>query len=223
MNKLSVFFCDHCSKYDNNNRKFFNTFDKSKYNKHLTTSKHLENVEKNKKCEPCFECDYCNETYDNKGYEEHKRKNQKLWNSLRGLKITYGTDLFKNRFSDLKCNHFVVDKKRYNNFDEMCEKGDVRILPIAKPSKHVVKRTKKQSESDDIQVDENHTMDKRYRKLIFMTYCPDCCLIVNDIDATEEQIRFNFNIPYSQSKQTYQRFFCSCKYESDNSDDENWE
>ena len=186
-----VFFCDHCSKYDDNNRQFYNTFDKTKYNKHLTTSKHLENVEKHKDYEPCFECKYCKEIFDSKGYEEHKRKNQQLWDSKNGLKITYGADLYKNRFSDLSCNNFVVDKKRYSSFEEMVEKGNVRILPYAKPKKVCIKTKKINMRSNNgvINSDEDEdedVLDNKYKKLIFMTYCNECCLMVNDINAKED-------------------------------------
>lgn len=115
--RTNTFHCNNCD---------FHTFDKNKWNVHLTRAKHIKNTELSNK-----ECRLCGDKFTAEGYSRHLDENLsllKLWNNRNHhTGVGYNADSWQIGFKEYgghvgellpKCNINQAWKRKFNNFNE---------------------------------------------------------------------------------------------------------
>ena len=100
------YFCDHCSINKsiiiNGKRKvqrnFFSCYTDEHFIAHLESKKHNKNINTGDHV-----CNLCDETFDDEGWEVHKKRNEEMWRFRKLLNEP-----------QLTCNNFVANNKRFD-------------------------------------------------------------------------------------------------------------
>ena len=103
-----LYFCDLCyidkiDEDDNTKRKYFTCYTNQQYANHLKSKKHIMLKAKVEASEEVVKCKKCTKSFTERGYEEHEKRNKKMW----GVK------------PEMKCNNFTTGKHRFKSFDAM--------------------------------------------------------------------------------------------------------
>jgi len=230
----NLFFCDHCSKKDENGNKMAMEFyQKQKYIKHIQSLKHNKKINEDKNAEPSFKCDHCGEHFNSWSWDLHRERNNEYWEKLRGLKVLYGTrfnDLFKN----LSCSSFEFKSKRYNTFKDLLDKNDIRVPYVAtkEQQKKENERLKaleeyekqKEKNSQEIVLDDGSTIQKKFTKVI-LDYCLDCNGWIDAYGYGNNHIEFQYLLDKPSYMTEYyldelRNNCCKCDQEDNSEEDE---
>ena len=222
-NHQPLFYCDHCLKKNEDGKYTCNSFyQKQKFLKHIETKKHLDKVKNSKDEEPSFYCKHCNCYFNSWAWDLHREKNEKLWQSLRGLRVLYGMR-YENYFKELSCNNFVFKNKRYSSFNDLIEKNDLHIPHVATPEQvkkdnERIKRLEElKKDNSEIKLEDGSTIQKKFTE-VKLDYCMDCGGWINEYNYTMSHIEFQYiqqlGQPSYMTKSNLEKFRsqkCSCE------------
>ena len=107
---MSRFFCDCCyiEKINSKNetyKKYYSCYQLGDWKKHIKTKAHRKNLDKMRE-EGQYTCEYCMETFDEDGYENHLNNNapfHKIWN------------VYDNK--EFSCNNFIINERRATSYE----------------------------------------------------------------------------------------------------------
>lgn len=232
----NLFFCDHCFKKNEDEKIYFECYQKQKFLKHIDTCKHKTKVFNAKKAMPSFYCEHCKTHFDSWGWARHQERNQKYWDSIRGLKFIKGKD-FDNEFNQLSCNNFVRCGKRYPSFDDMISLNNIWIPPMA--SKETIEKEREKKIKILHEKTEKLKREPKYLKqkdgstldIIFTTptieFCNSCGGWVDEYDYGYEHLLY-FYLKHHKDNKYYRNHFknqiiCRCNTSSSESESEDEE
>lgn len=176
------YWCDHCSTKKsiivNGKRKlqrnFFACYDEDHFIKHLESKKHDKNM-----CIGDNVCKLCGESFDDEGWEAHKKRNQEMWRFRKLLNEP-----------QLTCNNFVMNNKRFTSFAALrkhiegddAPKNKTKNMDIVYPK--MVEITKKETEIDGCVIQKNEEQNENYEvpavdEIFFDEFCDMCYLPIN--------------------------------------------
>tara|TARA_R110000744_G_scaffold26155_6_gene64567 strand:+ start:1396 stop:2205 length:810 start_codon:yes stop_codon:yes gene_type:complete len=103
-----LYFCDLCyidkiDEDDTNKRRYFTCYTNQQWAKHLKSKKHCIMKAKVEEGEDVVKCKKCTKSFTERGYEEHEKRNKKMW----------------EMDDKMKCNNFTTGKHRFKSFDAM--------------------------------------------------------------------------------------------------------
>ena len=233
----NLFFCDHCFKKNEDEKIYFECYQKQKFLKHIDTCKHKTKVFNAKKAMPSFYCEHCKTHFDSWGWAKHQERNQKYWDSISGLKLIRGKE-FDNEFNQLTCNNFVRCGKRYPSFENMIEQNNIWIPPMASKEDLEKDRQKRikilQERTEKLKREPKYITDKDGSTLdiIFtaptIEFCNCCGKWVDEYDYGYQHLLY-FYLRHHRDNQYYRKKFkkdiiCRCETntssESDSEDEE---
>ena len=103
-----LYFCDLCyidkiDEDDNTIRNYFTCYTNQQYANHIKSKKHIKLKAKVEASEEVVKCKKCTKSFTERGYEEHEKRNKKMWEMK----------------PEMKCNNFTTGKHRFKSFDAM--------------------------------------------------------------------------------------------------------
>ncbi len=103
-----LYFCDLCyidkiDEDDNTIRNYFTCYTNQQYANHIKSKKHIKLKAKVEASEEVVKCKKCTKSFTERGYEEHEKRNKKMWEMK----------------PEMKCNNFTTGKHRFKSFDAL--------------------------------------------------------------------------------------------------------
>jgi len=207
---MSRFFCDCCylEKINDKNevyKKYYSCYQIGDWRKHLKSKQHRNNLKKMRE-EGTFTCKYCNEKFNEDGYRNHLKNNDKfheMWN------------IYDNK--EFSCNNFIINQKRatdYNNWKQLAFKTDrcttgytpkcirkntKKHMTVLYGKKYVEKKLNSNSSSSSIE--EDYTSEEEFAPN--GDYCsdPECSLPKYDNLTKQKKDILKFR----------KQLFCECE------------
>ncbi len=195
----STYFCDWCYKETLNsndysiNREYFNTKSKNDFMRHIKSAKHCRRRNEAFANDDKIECKECNLSYTPEGYENHCKRNNELFNTIKPVKQL---EIFNN----VNCNNFVFNKKRYpsisnynkqNGLDKPKQRRNTKnkkVFKIKRPAQPVryvpapapPPPPPAEDEAGPAEESDDDGYDKEWIKPVFEEECDNCCYGINE-------------------------------------------